>query len=353
MNRATTWLVGTEEDRRRIRETEAIVTGARHITVIAIVAVLPFLAGDRGLWILAVGAAYVAYTRVVDRMYKVSEWGDVWMMSLTLVTQAMFGACTAATGGPTSPAQLWLVVAMILLPARYGRNGIVVGSVFSLVCLVGASLSHGLDAFRASPELFFVTLSTGISCLAYGTALRKGEVKPRRAAVLDPLTGLLNRANLDTRFDEVQQLAVARGRTVGLLVCDLDLFKAVNDHHGHAVGDAVLRGIADELRSVFEDHELIYRLGGEEFAVVLPDTTLGAATAHGERVRGAVVAARPAGIDITISIGAAVSARDELTFETLYAAADGALYDAKRRGRNRVVAVDLGADELVEVPLAA
>lgn len=349
MNAATTWLVGTEEDRRRIHETERVVTRARQITVVTVIATLPFLAGRYGLWILGVGACYAAYSRFVDRKYQSSAYGDVWMMSLTLVTQAMFASAASVTGGPKSPAALWLVICMIMLPCRYGRNGIVVGAAWSLGCLVVASLSDGWAAFIDAPEMFAVTLSTGISCLAYGVALRDGEMTQRRAAVLDPLTGLLNRAKLDERFEEVRQVAVARERTVGLLVCDLDHFKAVNDHHGHATGDAVLVDTAYELRRVLPGHELIYRLGGEEFAVVLEDTDLPAATAHAELVRAAIVAARPGGVDVTTSVGVVVGDPGTLDFGELFNAADAALYRAKHAGRNRVVAGELGDADLREV----
>ncbi len=346
MNKATTWLVGTEEDRRRIRETERVVTRARQITVVTVIATLPFLSGRYGIWILIVGALYAAYSRFVDRKYLRSAYGDVWMMSLTLVTQAMFASAAAITGGPHSPALLWLVICMIMLPCRYGRNGILVGSVWSLACLSAGALSQGWAALIDYPEIFAVALSTGISCLAYGTALRNGEVAQRRAAVLDPLTGLLNRAKLDERFEEVRQVAVARERTVGLLLCDLDHFKLVNDHHGHAKGDAVLVATANELRRVLVDHELIYRLGGEEFAVVLPDTDLAAATGYAELVRAAIVAARPGGVDVTTSVGVVVGDPERLTYAELFAAADTALYRAKHAGRNRVVAGTLGEAHL-------
>ncbi len=350
MNKATTWLVGTEEDRRRIRETERVVTRARQVTVVTVIATLPFLSGRYGVWILAVGVLYAAYSRFVDRQYQHSSYGDVWMMSLTLVTQAMFAAAAVATGGPHSPALLWLVICMIMLPCRYGRNGIIVGSAWSFLCLAAGALSQGWAAFVDYPEIFAVALSTGTSCLAYGTALRNGEVAQRRAAVLDPLTGLLNRAKLDERFEEVRQVAVARERTVGLLLCDLDHFKLVNDHHGHARGDAVLVATAAELRRVLADHELIYRLGGEEFAVVLPDTDVAAATACGELVRSAIVAARPGGVDVTTSVGVAVGDPAALDYSTLFAAADSALYRAKHAGRNRVVAGTLGDANLRAIP---
>lgn len=350
MNAATTWLVGTEEDRRRIRDTERAVTRARVISIGAIVLSLPLFVEDYGWWILGVGLAFFAYSRMVDRLYRTSEYGDVWMMSLTLVTQVMFTGCAMITGGPASPAVLWLVIVMILLPCRYGRNGIVVGSAWTFLCLLVVSFSQGWVAWTQAYELSVVTFTTGISCLAYGVALRSGDITQRRAAVLDPLTGLLNRAKLDERFEEVRQVAVARGRTVGLLVCDLDHFKAVNDHHGHAAGDAVLVATAYELRRVLAGHELVYRLGGEEFAVILEDTDLASATAHAELVRAAIVAARPGGVEVTTSVGVVVGDPAELEFGELFNAADAALYRAKHAGRNRVVAGVLGDADLREVP---
>src|SRR5438876_5841361 len=96
------------------------------------------------------------------------------------------------------------------------------------------------------------------------------EVEHRNVALLDPLTALLNRAALERRFHELEEQAHLTGETVSLLICDIDRFKQVNDTYGHDRGDAVLRDFAYEMRKHLRSFELIYRLGGEEFLLVLP-----------------------------------------------------------------------------------
>ena len=107
----------------------------------------------------------------------------------------------------------------------------------------------------------------GISAAAL--ALNGAELEYRTTAVLDPLTGLLNRQGLQRRFDELAEQARLSGAPISLLVCDVDHFKLINDSHGHAVGDAVLRDLAYQLRKQLRSFELIYRIGGEEFLAPL------------------------------------------------------------------------------------
>jgi diguanylate cyclase (GGDEF)-like protein len=156
----------------------------------------------------------------------------------------------------------------------------------------------------------------------------------REQALQDPLTGLLNRRALDERY--------ARARRAGdaapaLVLFDLDHFKRVNDTYGHPAGDAVLRDFAQVLRGGLRAGDALFRLGGEEFALVMPATP--AATAL-ERVQQlhAAVAQRPLGglpQAVTFSAGIAVAAEAGSTLEALIEAADQALYAAKRAGRNR------------------
>src|SRR5579862_7001804 len=163
----------------------------------------------------------------------------------------------------------------------------------------------------------------------------------QRQAVTDELTGLPNRRRFLTQLD----LEVTRSRRsrspLGIVLADLDDFKRVNDTYGHEVGDDALRAFADILRATVRDVDLPVRLGGEEFAVLLPDTDLAGAVQLAERVRQVLEAAAMAGpegpIRLTASFGvscfpAAVAA------EELLSDADRRLYDAKRLGKNRVVA---------------
>ncbi len=122
-----------------------------------------------------------------------------------------------------------------------------------------------------------------------------------------------------------------------MLLCDVDSFKDVNDRYGHDRGDAVLRDIAYELRKRLRSFELVYRLGGEEFLIVLPGVSLVEGQEIAERLRTAVESANPTGIAVTLSVGLAVESGEQIAYETLFKSADLALYEAKDAGRNRVV----------------
>jgi diguanylate cyclase (GGDEF)-like protein len=117
--------------------------------------------------------------------------------------------------------------------------------------------------------------------------------------VLDPLTGLLNRASLDSREVEIEQQARLTGGSVSLVLVDVDGFKRINDTYGHERGDAVLRDTAYEIRKSLRSFELVYRIGGEEFLVMLPGVDLTDAVQIAERLRGSVAAARPGELELT------------------------------------------------------
>jgi diguanylate cyclase (GGDEF)-like protein len=161
--------------------------------------------------------------------------------------------------------------------------------------------------------------------------------------VVDPLTGALTRAALSARLAELAVQATGSSRPLCVLVCDLDLFKRVNDAHGHARGDRVLREAAETMRHELRGFDALYRPGGEEFVVVLPglDAEQGALIA--ERLRAAVEAARPGALRVTASFGAAAGSDPHALLE----AADRALYASKRAGRNRVSVIAPGQREPV------
>jgi diguanylate cyclase (GGDEF)-like protein len=118
---------------------------------------------------------------------------------------------------------------------------------------------------------------------------------------------------------------------------DLDNFKSVNDQHGHARGDAVLREAADLMRANLRSFELVYRVGGEEFLVLMPGVDRQGGSAVAERLRQAVRATEiPAAGSVTVSIGLAEFDASTPDARALFAAADSALYEAKRAGRDRV-----------------
>jgi diguanylate cyclase (GGDEF)-like protein len=163
------------------------------------------------------------------------------------------------------------------------------------------------------------------------------ELQFRSESVLDPLTGLLNRKGLEARFAEIAEQARLLDSPVCLVMCDLDNFKQVNDDHGHERGDAVLRDVSYEMRKSLRSFELIYRLGGEEFLVLLPGIDLPRGIEIAETLRVAVERTRSGPVAVTASFGVSVATRQAIEFGALYRAADDALYRAKDAGRNVVV----------------
>lgn len=163
------------------------------------------------------------------------------------------------------------------------------------------------------------------------------------AAVTDPLTGLANRRGFTERAAQAVQACRERGAPVSVVLFDVDRFKAVNDTHGHAAGDAVLKGLARVLRNGVRADDVAGRLGGEEFVVLCPGLAPEAAQALPERLRSALRQGvpHPDGGTTVVTASAGVAAlpplAPEVAVERALAAADEALYAAKAAGRDRVV----------------
>jgi diguanylate cyclase (GGDEF)-like protein len=171
----------------------------------------------------------------------------------------------------------------------------------------------------------------------YQRDIEKVRVHLESQSVTDVLTGVKNRRSFDMTLDEECMRAQTRGTTLSLIMIDVDLFKAFNDIHGHPAGDEVLRGVARLLQSELRVSDSLFRYGGEEFAVVLPETTCKGAFVLGERFRRAVQRAPWPKRPISISIGVAATDANITSPQDLLQAEDGALYQAKQSGRNRVV----------------
>lgn len=160
-------------------------------------------------------------------------------------------------------------------------------------------------------------------------------------AATDYLTGLWNRQAFDKKLDDERQRAGRYAKPLSLLMADLDNFKEYNDHYGHQAGDMVLKSIADVFRQAVRSTDMVARYGGEEIAVVLPESNLDQAVLLAKRILIAVRklgiehAALPGGGPLTVSIGAAGLTADD-SGEDLLRKADLALYQAKNSGRNRL-----------------
>lgn len=170
--------------------------------------------------------------------------------------------------------------------------------------------------------------------------LRQARMLEQHAST-DELTGLPNRRAFVAAAGRALLRAVHGGTPLGLVMLDLDHFKSVNDRHGHAAGDGVLRAMKDIVAPLLRPGDVFARLGGEEFAVLLPDCGMAACAALAERLRAAIAGASWPGLGpgapaITASLGICVAGRGDL-LEQVLERADRAMYEAKRGGRDRVV----------------
>ena len=178
----------------------------------------------------------------------------------------------------------------------------------------------------------------------YADRLRHNVQLSLEMAITDQLTGLHNRRYMSRHLDTLIESAKKSAKPIAFLILDIDYFKAVNDTHGHDMGDEVLTEFANRISANVRGIDLACRYGGEEFVVVMPDTDMALACSVAERLRRSVESepfsiSRPPGkLNITISIGIAGSEGPDDSAEALLHRADQALYRAKRDGRNRVVA---------------
>ncbi len=166
------------------------------------------------------------------------------------------------------------------------------------------------------------------------------EERLRELATSDDLTGLANRRHFLELASQELVRAERYGGDVSLLIMDIDHFKRVNDTFGHDIGDRVLKSVADVSRESLRNIDILARLGGQEFAALLPHTGLEQAASVAERVRLAVaenaVMTPRGGLQVTISIGVSEAATGSFDLDSFFRCADEALYAAKRAGRNRV-----------------
>jgi diguanylate cyclase (GGDEF)-like protein len=199
-----------------------------------------------------------------------------------------------------------------------------------------------------STEEVLATISIAFILLAM--AKERIELHHKTAAMVDSLTGLANRRAFLDSAAQLTQTQTARDVPVAVFMIDLDRFKSVNDRFGHSIGDEVLRIFAESAQANLRPSDIVARLGGEEFAVLLADACRDNAFKVAERIRStfAAMAAIVGGhaVNATASIGVAIIQDPQQDIVALLSQADQALYRAKARGRNRVVVI--GLDLLME-----
>jgi two-component system cell cycle response regulator len=185
-------------------------------------------------------------------------------------------------------------------------------------------------------------VSTQVRRYRYTERLRASVKASIEMAITDALTGLYNRRYLETHLNHLIEHYINRGKALSVVAVDVDFFKAINDTHGHDVGDKVLQELAVRLKANTRSVDLCCRVGGEEFIMVLPNTGTELAARISERLRRAIASKSfdvglANAVPVTASVGVSSLAGADDTLEKLLKRADQALYTAKREGRNRVV----------------
>lgn len=247
-----------------------------------------------------------------------------------------------------SGVQLWRSPSEGLTAFRRFAAGVFLfnGTFLSIRFVYAAGATSLASSFAQGPfqVLFFVVSLVFVYVLTLSLSLlmfRGAEVELQRLVHRDPMTGLFNRRSLFEHAAREQARCERYGTPLALVMLDIDRFKEVNDGHGHAAGDDVICQAAVRIACSLRDVDSAFRLGGEEFLLLLPATELDDAIAVAERLRVAIARERMGAIGgrVTASLGVTVLARGREDWETAMRRADDALYRAKNEGRDRVFAL--------------
>ncbi|MFN8215094.1 MAG: GGDEF domain-containing protein [Solirubrobacterales bacterium] len=326
-------------DRDRMLDMDLRLVPVRRLSFAILAAALIASGPWIGWWTLVPLAVAGVLFALADRLIPSIRRPEYAIFAAWAASEAIIAASVAVTGGEGLAMLSWLGIPIVTLVARFSDRGIAVGTALAVVLLFGVAFGVDGAAVTANPTLIIAPLALILVVMTFSVALMRSDAEHRTRAVLDPLTSMLNRTALEGRSRELAEQSEITGEPVGMIVADLDNFKAINDTHGHGMGDAVLRNVAYVIRKQLRAFDLAYRIGGEEFLVLLPGAGEEECEAVAEKIRAAVEAEVTEGVTVTLSAGVAASkAGEAFDHAALFAACDAALYAAKREGRNRAFA---------------
>jgi len=339
---SSSWLCRDGFDRRRMLDMDERVRPARQWAIGLLGLSLVLLGPWVGWWPLLFLPPAAVFFAAADRLKSRVARPEYPMFAAFVACQLTIAGAVSLAGGAHAPGISWLAIAPVVLSARFSMRGVITGVLITIVLVL--AVAFGVDAHEVlrEPALVVVPFSLVICVAILSTPLMQSDIQHRGDAVIDQLTGMLNRKALRARVDELAQQSEVTGDPIGLIVGDLDRFKSVNDTHGHATGDAVLKEVAYLMRKQLRAFDLAYRIGGEEFLIVLPGSDLERSAELADQLREAVSANDlGGGVPVTMSFGVGASERGEtFDYEPVFAKADAALYRAKLSGRDQVCLVE-------------
>ena len=317
------------------------------------VVALRLLLGEplRGRLVLAIGVVGwlgVAWFGLVDLDYRRRVlWGSVAIALFMLLNIEALRSRLQPRGSRAR--KLLLLISVLALVLLVWRNG---------ELWLGVNPPDQISVPSATNFIYILFSGQQPLFASIGFLLLYNEILQQELhtlARIDPLTGVSNRLAIDEATTRLLERAIRQRQSLGVLMLDADHFKSVNDRFGHSSGDKVLRALASRIRATLRETDVIGRVGGEEFVVLSPAIDLPAALLLGERIR-LMVESTPMLIDdnvlqLTVSVGVAVTTLAECDGAMVLQRADKALYAAKRAGRNRVMATAAFEDDDLALPV--
>jgi diguanylate cyclase (GGDEF)-like protein len=323
---------------------------------------------DLALWAQSIAAPHGVMLGVALLLGSLTEWhlrraqrshrlGVCLLVAIVVSYLALGAALTLADVKVGAPAGIgsYLLISIVVSAMVLLRPGVSMPVFFAVYGVFNTALLHmGLGSAQyASLQLITLAvpvLSSVVSTISWRQYVRatllKRQLSASNAELLylvqhDALTGLFNRRYFTPEASAELARAARAQLPTSMLIADIDWFKKINDGYGHPIGDAVLQQVAIRLSACVRGTDVVARLGGEEFAVLMPNTGRAGALALAEKLRASfdkqVLQVRHLGIPVSLSIGVSEFPAGETgAFEELYGAADKALYAAKHNGRNRV-----------------
>ena len=341
-------LTPSEHAAREERKTIAYSAAAIFVGAIAIAALETALPGGPENSVVPGIAALVM---AVIAIFAGPRMPRGWLAVFAPIGVACIAYALATTrGGPSDGAVLYMWP-VLWMSYFYGRAGAVFIVAFVALAQGVALLTMPAELVSADRWIDVVASVTVVAAVVRYLASRNARLVRdlEEQARVDPLTGLLNRRGLEERMSIEVNRGLRQQTPMAMAMVDIDHFKDVNDAHGHEMGDRVLAWLGSVLARQSRGVDVAARTGGDEFAVLLPDTTAEAGRRYADRVVRAIAGpdadaeraqyGLPDGLELTVSVG--VSGTGAADAGMLVDTADKALYAAKGEGRNRVVAADL------------
>src|SRR3954451_23905749 len=293
------WLFRDGTDRERMldmdRRLQSVRRGAFGVLALALLACGPWL----GWWTIAPLVLAAAIFRLADSRIERATRPQYAIFAAWAGSQVIIAGSVALTGGPRTTTMAWFAIPIVTLSARFSTRGIGIGVAVTLALQTAVALGVDAGAVADNPPLMIVPAAAVVAVAILSTALLRSDREHRSEAVIDQLTGMLNRKALDPRANELAEQSRLSGEPIGLIIGDLDHFKRVNDTQGHASGDAVLKDVAYVLRKELRAFDLVYRLGGEGVLVLLPGADLAQTEEVAETLREVVAREPLGGFDMT------------------------------------------------------